>query len=598
MSDLRSDLSEMESEPFQSSGSEYIVNEKVSESDDTDPEEESAGSVPPKGKRVNKTNKIKDYFIIEQDPKSKKTTDKQGKCTLCVVKNTVLKMKNCGTSSLRRHLQAKHTRVYENIFGKSSPPKSEAEASASSNRRSTITNWLEKTTSCSENFQQDKFQKLLVEYIAQKYLPFNFFEDAISGKMYKFLNPKATLPGRNQMKSLTLKTFAAAQQTIKSFMKTCNSKISFTIDGWSSFNMKGYYGITAHFFDKNWKLHCILLDFVPAHGQHTGNAIAKLFFEVLQFYDVTKCIQGITTDNTNSNFRELQTHISEIDTKNIHFVCFAHILNLAARDFMKILDSEVEETANILTDISDDDDDDCQVPPSSVRKIHSLAKKLKYSEHLRENFEKFCTTLNLKFTMPKLNVITRWNSTLDMLRWSLNMRNALNILCDNVENLKTLKPTDTEWSLIERICQYLNVFKSICIILEGESYASLPMVIIGINMLLDRLESWAMVLDNKPDRDEIDEKIINSIQAARDKIIRHYERTNWMYCVVLILDPRHKVDTFSNTSWGKELQIEAIKHFEDIFKAQYFRADSLQISEPSLQVAASSNPSRRPNTVP
>ncbi|CAH2005123.1 unnamed protein product [Acanthoscelides obtectus] len=168
MSDLRSDLSEMETEPFQSSGSEYIVNEKVSESDDTEPEEESAGSVPPKGKRVkaNKTNKIKDYFIIEQDSKSKKTTDKQGKCTLCVVKNTVLKMKNCGTSSLRRHLQAKHTRVYENIFGRSSPTKSEAEASARSNRRSTITNWLEKTTSCSENFQKDKFQKLLVEYIA------------------------------------------------------------------------------------------------------------------------------------------------------------------------------------------------------------------------------------------------------------------------------------------------------------------------------------------------------------------------------------------------------------------------------------------------
>lgn len=154
MSDLRSDLSEMESEPFQSSGSEYIVDEKVSESDDTEPEEESAVSAPQNAKRVkanksdksvsNKTNKIKDYFIIEQDPKSKKNTDKQGKCTLCVVKNTVLKMKNCGTSSLRRHLQAKHTRVYENIFGRSSPPNSEAKSSAGSNRRSTITNWLEK----------------------------------------------------------------------------------------------------------------------------------------------------------------------------------------------------------------------------------------------------------------------------------------------------------------------------------------------------------------------------------------------------------------------------------------------------------------------
>lgn len=451
-------------------------------------------------------------------------------------------------------------------------------------------------TTCPENFQRDKFQKLLVEYIAQKYLPFNFFEDAISEKVYKYLNPKATLPGRNQMKTLTLNTFEAAQQTIKTFLKTCNSKISFTIDGWSSFNMKGYYGITAHFIDKNWKLHSILLDFVAADGQHTGNAIAKLFFQILQFYDVTRCVQGITTDNTNSNFtfiRELKKFICDIDTKNIHFVCFAHILNLGARDFMKILDSEVEEAANILTDSSASDDDDCQVSSSSVRKIHSLAKKIKNSEHLRKDFDKFCTTLNLKITMPKLDVMTRWNSTFDMLRWSLNMKKALNILCDNVENLNNLKPTDTEWSLIERICQYLTVFKSISTVLEGESYATLPMVIIGINMLLDRLESWAMELDNKPDRCEIDVKIINSIQAARDKIIKHYDRSNWMYCVVLILDPRHKVETFSHTSWGKELQIEGVKHFEDIFRAKYFRADSQPepIFQSSVPSASSTHPS-------
>ncbi|VEN46694.1 unnamed protein product, partial [Callosobruchus maculatus] len=35
-------------------------------------------------------------------------------------------------------------------------------------------------------------------------------------------------------------------------------------------------------------------------------------------------------------------------------------------------------------------------------------------------------------------------------------------------------------------------------------------------MMLHRLDSWAMELDNKPDRDETDEQVINSIQAARD----------------------------------------------------------------------------------
>nr|CAI5855453.1 unnamed protein product [Callosobruchus analis] len=92
------------------------------------------------------------------------------------------------------------------------------------------------------------------------------------------------------MEYLALKTFAEAQQTSKTFLQTYISKISFTIDERSSFDMNS---ITAHFIDKNWKLHSILLDFVPAYGQHTDNA--KLFFKVLQFYDVTKCVEGITT---------------------------------------------------------------------------------------------------------------------------------------------------------------------------------------------------------------------------------------------------------------------------------------------------------------
>lgn len=422
----------------------------------------------------------------------------------------------------------------------------------------------------------------------KKYLPFNFFEDEISKKVYKYLNENATLPGRNLMNSLTTRTFEVAQNTVKIFLKTCNTKISFTIDGWSSFSMKGYYGITAHFIDNNWKLHSILLDFLPAHGHHTGKSIAKLFFDVLQFYDLTDSVQGITTDNTNSNFtfiKELKGFISDIDTQNSHFVCFAHILNLGARDFMKILDSDFEDEDSS----SNADKDDDEMPGnldqlSPVRKIHTLAKKLKNSEHLRKDFEKFCATVNLKMNMPQLDVITRWNSTYEMLQWSLKTKGALNILCDNTEYMKTLKPTDTEWSIIERVCKYLKSFKTISTTLEGEAYCTLPMVIIGINMLLDKLEKWAKELDNIPSRDETDEKLIHSIQAARDKILKHYTRTNWMYCVVLILDPRHKAETFSNTSWGKELQTDAVKHFEETFKSKYFRSASSTSASPPLKL--------------
>lgn len=63
-------------------------------------------------------------------------------------------------------------------------------------------------------------------------------------------------------------------------------------------------------------------------------------------------MQGNSTDNTNINFMFLD---EEFNPKNNHIMCFAHILNLDVRGFMKILDSELEKTDNTLNEIDEDD---------------------------------------------------------------------------------------------------------------------------------------------------------------------------------------------------------------------------------------------------
>nr|CAI5827568.1 unnamed protein product [Callosobruchus analis] len=102
----------------------------------------------------------------------------------------------------------------------------------------------------------------------------------------------------------------------------------------------------------------------------------QLFSEVFQFYGLSNSIQGVMTDNSNSNFtfiNELKRNIPDIDPKNNHFVCFAlaHILNLRARDFMKILDSELEELDNMPSKNPQTDDDEINEevqPQSPVKK--------------------------------------------------------------------------------------------------------------------------------------------------------------------------------------------------------------------------------------
>lgn len=99
-------------------------------------------------------------------------------------------------------------------------------------------------------------------------------------------------------------------------------------------------------------------------------------------------------------------------------------------------------------------------------------------------------------------------------------------------------------------------------------------MVIGFNMLLDKIESLITTLDNKVDRDLVDENVLLAFQAGRDKLLKHYRKTNWNYCTALILDPRHKIETFTLTSWGRQMQTLAIQKFEEFYKNLYYKDDS------------------------
>lgn len=102
-----------------------------------------------------------------------------------------------------------------------------------------------------------------------------------------------------------------------------------------------------------------------------------------------------------------------------------------------------------------------------------------------------------------------------------------------------------------------------------------------MNLLLDRIETEAKKLDSKEDRTEVEEVVIKAYLSARDKILKHYHKTNWSYCAVLILDPRHKFDSFEKTKWGKEIKDESGKKtFGKIFEEYKRKNDTAKDNNP------------------
>lgn len=98
-----------------------------------------------------------------------------------------------------------------------------------------------------------------------------------------------------------MKHFALMKENVKRILKDNRSKFSFNIDAWIARNGKSFYGITVHFIDNNWNFQSFALDLVACEGEHSGTAIAKIFFATLKEYGIENKVGGITVDNASAN---------------------------------------------------------------------------------------------------------------------------------------------------------------------------------------------------------------------------------------------------------------------------------------------------------
>lgn len=446
--------------------------------------------------------------------------------------------------------------------------------------------------------------------MVKKCLPFSFFDDNCTKEFFKKLNSRYVPPGRKKMKTLVLERFKKAQGNVKECLSKITSKLSFTIDSWTAVNGRSYYGITCHFLDEKWQLQSFVLDFIPAFGQHSGQKIAELFYRCICEYGIKNKIMGITMDNAAANttfMYELSLLLPHIDSKNQHFRCISHILNLGVQDLLKSLniDCNFEEDSTTTCDVDDDDELERDIDEvdkeqfeytsaieydgdSFISKIRSLSKKIRrQSENLRLRFKSACDMAGVTSNVcPILDVPTRWNSTQAMLKTAIKQEKGLELLCENEPKLSSYKLTEHEWILVKGVQRILKMFKKVSDLLCGEKYATLPVVIVTLNLIVDKIEEETKRLNDKVDRSLTDEALIRAYEKARDKILKHYQKTNWLYCACLVLDPRHKEETFDLTKWGKELKnmsMETIKTMYETYRLEEANTPSSQTSPDTEQ---------------
>ena len=243
-------------------------------------------------------------------------------------------------------------------------------------------------------------------------------------------DPRYKVPDRHQIKDMVIQEFDQRRLNIVYDLQKIPGKVSFTADMWTStLSSEAYLGLTIHYIDESWELRRFLLDIIPFKTRHTGINMASAISDVLSEFNLVGKALALTTDNESAMVvcgRKLSEEFEQAlnNFSFNHYRCSAHILNLAAKQGMEIIDKEILD-------------------------VRKLMVKIKNSVLLCDDLRELCAIEKLEYLRPEVDIETRWNSTYYMLCKLQRIETALKMLAIKHENLRDLIPNATAWTKIQ-----------------------------------------------------------------------------------------------------------------------------------------------------
>ncbi|KAL6613903.1 hypothetical protein ACP70R_036173 [Stipagrostis hirtigluma subsp. patula] len=455
----------------------------------------------------------------------------KGECKYCKARITA--RRGSGTSAMGTHLKrCKARRKATEVVG-------QFKAAIMSPTGVRLRNW---------SFNQDVSRRELARMIVLHELPFSIVEYDGFRRFVSSLNPMFEMVSRKAIKGDCIKMYQEHRQALQDVLKNANSRISLTMDLWTSNQTLGYICITCHYLDHDWKMHKRILKFSFMKSPHTGIAMFNAVLKSMQEWNIEDKLFAITLDNASNNNAMMKLLKDNLKEKNmllgngrlLHQRCAAHVLNLI-----------------------------CQAGFKSVNPIvHKVRESVKYirgSQSRLQKFEEIVVQLGMTDEKrPSLDVCTRWNSTYTMLHTSLKLRKAFESLKLQDPQYTDL-PTDEEWERVDLVRKLLEKFFTATKVVSGTLYPT-------SNLFFDEIWDVKVALD-KAAIDTSDPDIDEVISYMKKKLNKYWKLSWLPLSIPVLLDPRFKytyIEFRLKQAFGNEadMKLEMVrKAFLNLFKS-------------------------------
>lgn len=345
--------------------------------------------------------------------------------------------------------------------------------------------------------------------IIYRYYPFSMVDDKEFRKFVEMLNPGYQPPCRQTVsKNLIPRLYNCTLEKLKHQIK-CSTAVSLTTDGWTCINNRSYIAVTAHYIAYNGTLSSICLSCEEFDQRHTSKNLAFYLKNVTVEWDINYKIVAIVTDNA----ANITAAVNEM--KYRHIGCFAHSINLVVQHSLENISKPQKKVKSIVEFF--------KKSSSALTKLHAAQKNM-----------------GLPQLKLKQDVVTRWNSTYDMFKRIISIKDAvistLAILQNTIEVL-----TPTEWNIIEKAVDVLQIFHEVTVEISSEKTVSISKIPVLVSSMFHTVEIFIADITIPY---EVNQMAI-SLKAELKKRFGDIE-DNEIISQATILDPRFKKYGFMN----------------------------------------------------
>ena len=173
-----------------------------------------------------------------------------------------------------------------------------------------------------------------------------------------------------------------------------------------------------------------------------------------------------------------------------------------------------------------------------------------------------CGENETKCLIPIIDVITRWNSTFDMLVRARNIRETIHATIYRHQDngmIKLLLDED-DWKCIDDLILILEPLKEATLIASKNAASLMITNILPIyQYCTEALEECLVKFAETDD-------IYIGIEAAIQKLYHYYDNISPMVGIALILNPTMKFDMLRKLNWKEEWINSAEEHFKSAFE--------------------------------